>query len=150
MYDRVDGSGEVQMSIEQKKLDYLMQTETNHESHSGVTLIDHLVGVHDILKEWESPQYLQDAGLFHSIYGTTVFEHQSTNDRDTIRELIGEQAEELVYQFSILIQPRLNSIRGLDDGQLKKDLQLLWEANELEQRDRIKAPMMSWKEAYDL
>lgn len=138
------------MSIEQKKLDYLTQTETNHQSHSGVTLIDHLVGVHDILKEWKAPQYLQDAGLFHSIYGTTVFEHQSTNDRDTIRELIGEQAEELVYQFSILIQPRLNSIRGLDDGQLKKDLQLLWEANELEQRDRIKAPMMSWKEAYDL
>ena len=138
------------MSIEQKKLDYLMQTETNHKSHSGVTLIDHLVGVHDILKEWKAPQYLQDAGLFHSIYGTTVFEHQSTNDRDKIRELIGEQAEELVYQFSTLIQPRLNSIRGLDDGQLKKDLQLLWEANELEQRDRIKAPMMSWKEAYDL
>ena len=150
MYDRVDGSGEVQMSIEQKKLDYLMQTETNHKSHSGITLIDHLVGVHDILKEWEAPQYLQDAGLFHSIYGTSVFEHQSTNDRNTIRELIGEQAEELVYQFSTLIQPRLNSIRGLDDGQLKKDLQLLWEANELEQRDRIKAPMMSWKEAYDL
>ena len=134
----------------ESKIEFLRNLGCDEVNHANQTLLEHLIGVYKLLKSWNAPEYIQDAGLFHSIYGTSVFEHQSTNDRNTIRELIGEQAEELVYQFSTLIQPRLNSIRGLDDGQLKKDLQLLWEANELEQRDRIKAPMMSWKEAYDL
>ena len=81
------------------KINFLKNIDANDKSHSGKTLIDHLIGVHDILKEWDSPQYLQDAGLFHSVYGTTVFKHQSTNDRDAVKELIGEQAEDLVWKF---------------------------------------------------
>ena len=55
------------MSIEQKKIDFLKSTQTDTKSHSGTTLIEHLKGVHDILKKGGAPQYLQDAGLFHSI-----------------------------------------------------------------------------------
>jgi (p)ppGpp synthase/HD superfamily hydrolase len=76
------------MSYE-SKINFLENINANDKSHSGKTLIDHLVGVHDILKEWDAPQYLQDAGLFHSVYGTAVFKHQSTNDRDAVKKLIG-------------------------------------------------------------
>ena len=40
-----------------KKINFLKNIETNNKSHSGRTLIDHLIGVHDILKNnvkvWE-------------------------------------------------------------------------------------------------
>ena len=38
------------MNIEQKKLDFLNQIGTNNKSHSGVNLIDHLIGVHNIFE----------------------------------------------------------------------------------------------------
>ena len=128
------------------KINFLKNIDANDKSHSGKTLIDHLIGVHDILKEWDSPQYLQDAGLFHSVYGTTVFKHQSTNDRDAVKELIGEQAEDLVWKFCNLSLPRYQDITSQFDGQIKDDLILLDKANSLEQS----APMMDWKEAYDV
>ena len=134
------------------KINFLENIDANDKSHSGKTLIDHLVGVHDILKEWDAPQYLQDAGLFHSVYGTTVFKHQSTNDRDAVKELIGEQAEDLVWKFCSLNLPRYQYITSQFDGQIKDDLILLDKANSLEQsgRKRKLAPMMDWKEAYDV
>ena len=139
------------MSYE-SKINFLENINANDKSHSGKTLIDHLVGVYNILKEWDAPQYLQDAGLFHSVYGTTVFKHQSTNDRDAVKELIGEQAEDLVWKFCNLTLPRYQNITSQFDGQVKDDLILLDKANSLEQSGRKKklAPMMSWKDAYDL
>ena len=133
------------MSIEQKKIDFLKSVQTDTKSHSGATLIEHLKGVHDILKKGGAPQYLQDAGLFHSIYGTVIFKHQSTNNRDAIIELIGEQAEEIVWEFCNLPRERYKAISEFE-GQLKEDLLLLTKANQNEQR----APIMSWKDAYDL
>ena len=139
------------MSYE-SKINFLENIDANDKSHSGKTLIDHLIGVHDILKDWDCPQYLQDAGLFHSVYGTTVFKHQSTNDRDAVKALIGEQAEDLVWKFCNLTLPRYQNITSQFDGQVKDDLILLDNANSLEQSGRKKklAPMMSWKDAYDL
>ena len=134
------------------KITFLNNIDANYKSHSGKTLIHHLIGVYDILKEWDCPQYLQDAGLFHSVYGTTVFKHQSTNDRDAVKELIGEQAEDLVWKFCSLNLPRYQDITSQFDGQIKDDLILLDKANSLEQsgRKRKLAPMMDWKEAYDV
>jgi hypothetical protein len=139
------------MSIDTKKIAFLEEIEANNKSHSGATLMDHLIGVHDILMGWDAPQYLQDAGLFHSVYGTVVFQYESTQDRDAVRELIGEQAEELVWEFSLLEMPRLENISLMTESQLKEDLLILTKANSLEQSQRKPlAPMMSWREAYDL
>ena len=137
------------MSYE-SKINFLNNIDANHKSHSGRTLIDHLIGVHDILKKWDCPQYLQDAGLFHSVYGTTVFKHQSTNDRDAVKKLIGEQAEDLVWKFCSLNLPRYQDITSQFDGQIKDDLILLDKANKHEQNMRKLTPVMSWKDAYDL
>ena len=133
------------MTIEQKKIDFLKSIGADEKSHSRISLIDHLIGVHNILKDWGAPQYIQDAGLFHSVYGTHKFHHKSTNDRNEIKELIGSQAEELVWQFSI----EEEDVHKLEK-QMISDLMLLHKANSLEQSERMKAPIMSWKEAYDL
>jgi|TARA_R110002167_G_scaffold340114_1_gene547985 hypothetical protein len=116
-----------------KKINFLKNIEANTKSHSGRTLMDHLIGVYNILKNDGAPQYLQDAGLFHSIYGTVIFKHQSTNNRDAIIELIGEQAEEIVWEFCNLPRERYKAISEFE-GQLKEDLLLLTKANNIEQR----------------
>ena len=44
---------------------------------------------------------LRDAGLYHAAYGTAGFEQRlvSTEKRNEIAEIIGVQAEEIVYQY---------------------------------------------------
>jgi hypothetical protein len=69
--------------------------------HSGRMLYDHLCGTHDLLQEWGNSEPVCAAGLFHSIYGTKHFRHQSwpLEDRATIRALIGPEAELLAFMF---------------------------------------------------
>jgi len=120
---------------------------TDQVSHSGGTLIEHLVGVHDILVANGAPKYVCDAGLFHSIYGTISFKHKTTEDRDMIREMIGSDAENLVYIFSTLDRPRVFHIGELSDGILREDLTLLNGANQQEM-NRRPSPEMGMDEAY--
>ena len=134
----------------QLKLDFLIHIGCRNVKHQQRTLLEHLVGTSEKLKNMGAPQYLQDAGLFHSIYGTTHFMPDkgavSFDDRDKIRELIGEQAEEIAYWFCIMESPRFEQIQKMS-GQLKEDLLLLHKANEDDMADNM---MMSWDEAYDI
>ncbi len=111
------------------KIDFLKQLGSDKVKHKNQSLLEHLIGVRDILKKWGAPEYVQDGGLFHSVYGTTYFKPQMTVDRDKVRDLIGEQAEEIVFMFCSLPHPRTTNIGDLEEGQLKKDLQLLDFAN---------------------
>ena len=120
------------------KIDFLRSLGCMETAHSGRDLYSHLEGVRKNLEELDAPEYLQDAGLFHSIYGTAFFKHQSTNDRNKVRELIGEKAEEIVYWFCIIDKPRTTNINKLEEGQLKNDLKLLNYANNNEQDDAKK------------
>ena len=108
------------------------------KGHSGRDLYIHLEGTRKELEKLGAPEYLQDAGLFHSVYGTTAFMSEaglvSFNDRDKIVELIGKQAEEIVWWFCMLEKPRDYNIEKLEDGQLKNDLRLLSYANDVDQR----------------
>ena len=47
-------------------------------------------------------QYLIDAGLYHSVYGTSYFPFDSSATRGKIISLIGEKAENLVHIFCSL------------------------------------------------
>ena len=108
------------------------------KGHSGRDLYTHLEGTRKELEKLGASEYLQDAGLFHSVYGTTAFMSEdglvSFNDRDKIVELIGKQAEEIVWWFCMFDQPRDYNIEKLEDGQLKNDLRLLSYANDVDQR----------------
>ena len=129
------------------KIDFLKQLGSDKVKHRNQSLLEHLIGVRDILKKWGAPEYVQDGGLFHSIYGTTFFHLQTTTDRDAVRDLIGEKAEELAYWFCFLDPPRSQRISILENEQLKKDLLLIDKANA---EDMAKTNMMSWEESYGL
>jgi len=116
------------------KLDFLKSIGAEESGHHNQKLDEHLIGVMNILKEQGAPEYLQDAGLFHSVYGTASYHHQSTNDRDAVRALIGEQAEEIVFWFCACKKPRLENILKLPEQQLKHDLLSLNWANEDDMR----------------
>jgi hypothetical protein len=79
--------------------DYLVALGTDKVPHSSTPFLAHLIGVYRDLKEWGCPEYVTLAGLFHSIYGTEVFQRFSLplEKRDEIRALIGEEAERLAY-----------------------------------------------------
>ena len=70
-------------------------------THSHSTLLDHLKGTYNILKNWEVEEALCLAGLCHSIYGTESYKKEtvSLDQRSVINKLIGKEAEELVYLF---------------------------------------------------
>ena len=129
------------------KIDFLKQLGSDEVKHRNQSLLEHLIGVRDILKKWGAPEYVQDGGLFHSVYGTTYFKPQMTTDRDAVRYLIGEKAEELAYWFCFLDSPRSQRISILENEQLKKDLLLIDKANG---EDMANASMMSWEESYGL
>ena len=115
------------------KIDFLKQLGSDKFKHRNQSLLEHLIGVRDILEKWGAPEYVQDGGLFHSVYGTTYFKPQMTTDRDAVRNLIGEKAEELAYWFCFLDSPRTQRILILENEQLKKDLLLIDKANEEDQ-----------------
>ena len=129
------------------KIDFLKQLGSDKFKHRNQSLLEHLIGVRDILKKWGVPEYVQDGGLFHSVYGTTYFKPQMTIDRDAVRYLIGKKAEELAYWFCFFDSPRTQRILILENEQLKKDLLLIDKANE---EDMANASMMSWEESYGL
>jgi len=118
-------------------VDYLKEIGCDKQKHSGNrSLLHHLVGVSMILSEGNCSDALCVAGLFHSIYGTSVFRPKMVpmDDRDKIKDLIGIESENLVYQFCILPKDRRAGIYALEDGYVKKDLYDLTYANNEEQR----------------
>jgi hypothetical protein len=135
-------------TIYKKKIDFLKSIGSDKVKHSGGTLLEHLIGTSEELKKLGAPEYLQDAGLFHSVYGTVYFmpEGGLVDDRQVVKDLIGEDAEEIAYWFCILDLPRIEQILKFK-GQLKKDLLSLDTANQEEQSANN---MMTWEEAYDL
>jgi hypothetical protein len=85
---------------------------TPNIKHSGRTFFGHLFGT--MLKLENRNKKVSDdvllAGLYHSIYGTEYFEYKNSEiNRDVIKELIGEYAEQLVYEFCNM-KDRVNTL----------------------------------------
>src|SRR3954469_24054734 len=85
----------------------ISEAKTDRINPSGRTLFDHLVGTHTLLEWWGNSDDVCNAGLFHSIYGTNYFQRRPwpIKDRATIRELIGNTAELMVYLFATSNRP---------------------------------------------
>lgn len=67
--------------------------------HSSKTYLGHLVAVHHKLAEWDCGEDVCLAGLFHSIYGTEIFQgfKLEIGRRGELAELIGARAERLAW-----------------------------------------------------
>ena len=100
----------------------------------------HLKCVANILQTQNAPEYLVNAGLFHSIYGE---EHSRTRNneaiikREKLKEIIGPFAEEVVYEYSIIPLNRSKNILEMSKSDLQRDLRWLDIANELDMKNEF-------------
>lgn len=67
-------------------------------------LLSHLQGTYRVLKQWDVPEDLMWAGLFHAIYLTDFFKcnKPTAENRARVRAVIGEDAEHLAYQYCVM------------------------------------------------
>jgi hypothetical protein len=86
------------------RLRFLRKARTEQMPHSERGLFDHLLGTRQLLVEWEARPALCDAGLFHSVYSTEHYELKAIplSMRDEVRQLIGDEAESLVWLFCMM------------------------------------------------
>ena len=84
-----------------RKLQELANLGAGEFEHLDGTLVDHLMGTMELLKEWGAVSELQDAGLFHAAYGTAGFDECmiSLERRRDIAKIIGTKSEEIVYEY---------------------------------------------------
>ena len=129
------------------KIDFLKQLGCNECMHGTDTLLHHLIGTRTLLREWGAKEYVQDAGLYHSVYGTEYFQPNLNVTRDQVREIIGIDAERLVDLFCSCQSPRAFTITLMSSGKIKDDLLLIERANMEEMGE---SRMMTMEEAYGI
>jgi len=97
-----------------KEKNFLIEVGCKDLPHTGRTLYDHLVGTADKLIEYKRPDYEVKAALFHSIYGTEIYQLSRGLHitRDSVRKLIGEKAENLAHIFCNLTNRTEKIIKG--------------------------------------
>src|SRR6478752_7167561 len=78
---------------------YLAKLGTERVAHTDGTFLEHLIAVYRDLEKWGADEALCRAGMFHSMYGTERFQKFSLpiSQREEVRQLIGERAEQLAY-----------------------------------------------------
>lgn len=83
-----------------RMMDFLVGLGTDSVPHSGDKgFLAHLIGVFRDLESWGCDRDVCRAGLFHSIYGTQLFQRfcLPLNRRDEVKQLIGDRAERLAF-----------------------------------------------------
>ena len=123
--------------INSKKLNFILESTKAHE-HNGKTFFDHLLQTSGIVEKLcqkigiKEYQYLVDAALFHSIYGTDYYEFNEQITREKVISLIGERAEQLVHFFCSLPERNIQILQHKFDKSLQRDLYIIEYANLLE------------------
>jgi hypothetical protein len=79
--------------------DFLIAFGVEEVAHTGKSYLAHLIGVYRYMKERGCSEELCRAGMFHSIYGTELFQRFALplERRPEVRALIGDRAEQLAY-----------------------------------------------------
>ena len=94
-----------------KVIEFLLDNGIDENDHSQRSLLEHLTGTASLLMDWGCSNDVVLAGLCHSIYGTDSY-HTVTVDhskRNDVRNLIGERAETLAWEFGNRKNPRIAS-----------------------------------------
>jgi len=116
--------------MHQNHRQFLLELGCDKTKHSHRTLLDHLKGVHDLLRDWGNNEDVCNAGLFHSIYGTDTFKHVSLSDRSALIDRIGAASEELVRIFSEGKRP---FFKNIDSNETRLQLMEIEVANLIDQ-----------------
>jgi len=79
-------------------------------SHARSTFQEHLKGTFGILAAWDQPSAVRRAGLVHTGYSGDLFQFylfDAHDERDLLASIIGEEAEDLVFQFGTINRGQL-------------------------------------------
>lgn len=89
-------------------INWLKSRDAHYIDFGDGTVLSHLEGVFKILSSNEQPQAVCLAGLFSAIYDIRVFEDKNLgfDEREILSNLIGRDAEHLVWLFSKLDRPK--------------------------------------------
>ena len=90
--------------LPQVVINHLQTIGFSSTSHMNQNLLEHFNGTSQILKKWNNNESVCLADLYHAIYGTETFHEAlvSLKKREDIALPIGDEAEKLVYYYSIL------------------------------------------------
>jgi hypothetical protein len=119
----------------------LQRRGAEHEHHARGSLFQHLCGTRDVLATWGQPVRVCLAGLVHSGFSTESFAHAlfDVGERGRLRELIGEEAEHIVYLFCAINRDelfgKLRANGGNVTGPLRLENRLGGPALDLARRD---------------
>ena len=94
--------------------------------HKHNTFIDHLLGVHNILHLWGENEIAGRVGLLHSAYSNSyvnlaLFDPNDAEEREVMKRLIGEEAEEIVHLFCIIDRQSIVVDTLLKNGVIPQD-----------------------------
>ena len=107
----LEPEGQTQMD---KSLSILRKNkEFQQFPHARDVFSEHLLGTYGILSSWNYTSDITRAGLFHTGYSGDVFifhyfNSWSSQDRQTLRDVIGTQAELLVFLFGSVDRTSIN------------------------------------------
>jgi hypothetical protein len=84
-----------------EKFRLLIELGAGEFEHLDGSLIAHLEGTRCLLKAWNASDILQDAGLYHAAYGTSVFVQNvfKLSQREDVTKVIGGDSENIVYHY---------------------------------------------------
>lgn len=117
--------------------DFLMGLGTRDVEHTGKGFLAHLIGVYRDLERWGGDLDLCRAGMFHSIYGTELFQNfcLPLARRTDVQDLIGERAEWLAFLNCMMSRPDWDRIFLEQTGERAVVNRVTKERYELSQQD---------------
>ncbi len=117
--------------------DFLRELGAAEIGHSGNTYLSHASGVYRDLKSWGCSQELCDAGMFHSIYGTELFQKFTLplERRGEVQNLIGQRAERLAYLNCCLVRSSFDDSLKREQGPYTVKDRFLQQEVELPEED---------------
>jgi (p)ppGpp synthase/HD superfamily hydrolase len=112
-------------------VNFLLDKNCQNILHSHSSFLNHLIGTFNVLKKWNQSEDLCFAGMFHNIYGNKYFNANLNVSREEIQNLIGKNAEKLVFKFTNMDRENLSKSKN-------KDLIILAVANDYDQNPLLK------------
>jgi hypothetical protein len=98
--------------------DYLIGLGAKEVVHTEKSYLAHLIGVYRLMEACGCSEELCLAGMFHSIYGTELFQRFGLplERRPEIRAFIGERAERLAYLNCAMDRSSLDRVVDQPEG----------------------------------
>jgi len=115
----------------QSCIDFLFYHNCDKIPHSKSNFLNHLINTFNLLKKWKQHEDLCFAGMFHNIYGNNILNANLNVNREDIKKLIGNNAEEIVFNFTNIEREKIAESNN-------KDLIILTAANSYEQKPIFK------------